>query len=520
MKPIDILIVGGGPSGLAAAIQAKRKAPRAAVVLLDKAARPGRHSLSGAAFESACLDELVPGWSNDLAWTAAMPAVERDEIYFLTARQAIKVPSLLVPSGMRHKGDRLVSVSQLCEKLAHTARSLGVEIVSGFAARQLVWDGMTVRGVRLVDQGLAHDGSFKCNFAAGETVLAAVTIIADGSRGVLSNEFTSNVGGNRNPQVYSIGIKQVFKLSAQNTFGNQRVVSTLGFPNRQDVFGGGFFYSMPDHHLAAGLILGLDWKYTDVNPQTEFELLKTHPAVRHWLKGAELVSAGAKTIPEGGYYALPKLWTGGAVLVGDAAGFVNMEKIKGLHCAILSGMAAAEAAVSAIASPAPDSLKVYEDRLEARGVMRDLFLARNYRQTFQFGLFAGAPLSLVQRFFPLRLRMNPDHEQTRSGRRLSREFQPSIDRAMTAALAGTRHREDAPAHISITDRVACVRCQQFFDCPCTTFCPTEVYRLNDDQVQVSPLNCVHCGTCSVKCPQKVISWTVPEGGEGPRYKNM
>ena len=345
-----------------------------------------------------------------------------------------------------------------------------------------------------------------------------MTVLADGPRGVLSREYTSRVGGNRNPQVYSVGIKQIFRLPKDDHFGPNRAVHTLGFPSRPDVFGGGFFYSLGKDLLAAGLILGLDWRYADLNPQQEFEYWKTHPFVADLLKGAEVIAAGAKTIPEGGFYALPRLWTEGAVLVGDAAGFVNMEKIKGIHYAILSGMAAADAIKETLSGNA--SLALYPDNLEARGVMGAMRHARNFRQVFQWGLYAGAPLSQVQAFLPWRVGMRPDHAWTKPGAMLKRSFRPAVERATFAYLSNTMHREDEPSHLLIPDPKLCERCGQEFGSPCTTFCPTEVYQRSGDAISVSAPNCVHCGTCAVKCPFQNILWTPPEGGEGPRYKMM
>jgi len=523
MNPIDVLIVGAGPAGLATAIRLKqafnREHREVSVVVLDKAPFLGAHSLSGAVFEPACLDELLPGWRQQAdPFLSEMAVVEKDEMWFLTPGKAFRIPATLVPSGMHHKGDQLVSLTRLVEWLGQAATREGVEVYTGLSAASLIWDGDTVRGVKLVDQGLDKDRKPKSNYLEGETVPAKVTVLADGPRGVLSREYAAKVGGPLNPQVYSVGIKQIFRLSKGNRFGPNRAVHTLGFPNRPDVFGGGFFYSMGKDLLAAGLILGLDWKYADLNPQQELELWKTHPFVADLLKDAEVVAAGAKTIPEGGYYSLPNLWTKGAILVGDAAGFVNMEKIKGIHYAIFSGMAAADAIKETLSGNG--SLALYLSNLEARGVMRDMRHARNFRQSFQWGLFAGAPLSQVQAFLPFRIGIGPDHARTKSGALLNRAIKPAVERSTFAYLSGTVHREDEPSHLLIPDAELCRRCEMKFGSPCTLFCPTEVYTRKGDAINISAPNCVHCGTCAVKCPLQNILWTPPEGGEGPRYKLM
>ncbi|MBF0569262.1 MAG: 4Fe-4S dicluster domain-containing protein [Candidatus Omnitrophica bacterium] len=518
MISTDVLVIGAGPAGLAAAIRLKQGFKRAgkdaAVLVIDKAASPGNHCLSGAVFEPACLDELLPGWrERPDSFLSQMSPVKRDEMYFLTSRAALRVPSALVPRGMHHKGDQIVSLSRLTAWLAGVAEKEGVEIYTGLSASSLIWDGSAVRGVTLVDVGLGKDGKPKENFAKGEEVLAKVTVLADGSRGGLSREYAARLGGQQNPQAYSIGIKQILRLPKQNNFGPCRSIHTLGFPNRPDVFGGGFFYSMGPDQVTAGLVLGLDWKYTDLNPHNEFELLKTHPFVADLLKGSEVIAAGAKTIPEGGFFSLPKLWTEGALLVGDAAGFLNMEKIKGIHYAILSGMAAADAIIGG-------DLSAYQANLETRGVLRDMRHAKNFRAGFQWGLFAGMPLSQVQAFIPFRIGMAPDHAWTKKGVRLDRKFTPTVNRAMAASLSGTMHREDEPSHLVIADPKACERCGRDFGSPCTEFCPMEVYSRKTDGLHVSATNCVHCGTCSVKCPLQNITWNPPEGGEGPKYTMM
>lgn len=514
MNPVDLLVVGAGPAGLAAAIRFKQKNKGASVIVVEKAFKSGAHVLSGAAFEAACLDELVPGWKEAPdSFFGQMIPVEKDEMYFLAGKASWRIPSFLVPGGMHHKGDHLIPLGKLVDWLSKVAAGLGVEIYTGFSARELVEENGVVKGVRLVDQGLGHDGKPKSNFLAGETILARVTLLADGGRGVLSRQYAQKAGGNKNPQVYSVGVKELLRMPQANGFGEKRVVHTLGFPNRPDVFGGGFVYSMGKDLVAVGIILGLDWPYTDLDPQQELQVYKTHPLIAGFIKGGVVIEGGAKTIPEGGFFSLPALSGPGVILAGDAAGFVNMEKIKGIHYAVLSGMAAADAV-------AAGDLSAYNANLEARGVMRDMRHARNFRAVFQAGLFVGAPLSLVQSFWPLRLGLHQDHTATRRDAVLGRDYQGGVDRVGLAALSGTMHREDEPSHLIISDTDLCRRCQKEFNSPCTRFCPVEVYRRKGDLIHISASNCVHCGTCAVKCPLANIVWTPPEGGEGPRYKMM
>lgn len=526
MSRIDVLIAGAGPAGLAAAIRLKQKLNQAgrseSVVVVEKASKLGYHSLSGGIFEAACLDELVPGWQqSDDPFVKSMVKIERDELYFLSDKKAHRVPGALVPPAMHHEGDYAISLARMVEWLGKLAVKEGVEIYSGFSADRLLMDQDAVRGVKLLDLGRAKDGSKQESFEAGEEIEASVTVLADGARGVLSRQLIEKLGPGKNPQVYSIGMKQLIKLPAGNAFGNNRSIHTLGFPSRPDVFGGGFLYSMGQDMVALGIILGLDWKYADMNGQLELERLKTHPFLADLLKGGQVVVTGAKTIPEGGYYALPPLFTDGALMVGDAAGFVNMEKIKGIHCAIQSGVCAADSVFDALVKKdyTRKSLAAYQDLLQSSGVLPELYRARNYRQSFKHGTLLGAPLSLLQSWLPFRLGMEEDHLATRQGVRLNRE-PVGMDKPQFTSLSGTMHREDEPSHLKILDAAVCAECSQTYGSPCVYFCPGEVYRMKGTEMIVSPTNCLHDCSCQVKCPKQNILWTPPEGGEGPRFKGM
>jgi electron-transferring-flavoprotein dehydrogenase len=527
MKPIDVLIVGGGPGGLAAAIRLRQRLDQegreASVVVIDKAPGPGYHNLSGAAFEPACLEELLPGWQDKRSLlTDHFFPVGRDEMYFLLGRWAIRIPSFVVPRRMHHHGDVTISVSRLVQFLAREAAQLGVEVYHGYSARDLIVEQGAVRGVRLVDSGLDRAGQPKPNYMAGEEVRARVTILADGTHGVLSTRFGELFGGGRSSQIYSVGIKAVVQYTGDNPFGADRVVHTLGYPCPNSVFGGGFIYGMGDKHAAVGLILGLDWKYGDLNPQREFERYRAHPFVRRQLEGSVVIATGAKTIPEGGFYSLGALSAPGGLVVGDGAGLVNIEKIKGLHYAVRSGMCAADTVAEALAAgdTGEQALAPYRDRLADRGILAELEHARNYRQSFRWGLYVGTPLSLIQSHLPAQLATHPDRVTTRAGARLRRADPGGMDQTTFISLTGSMHREDEPSHVSIPEPALCVDCGRLFDNSCTHFCPGQVYRWNGDEIVLSPSNCLHCMTCAVKCPYDNIRWLPPEGGEGPRYKNM
>ena len=524
--PLDVLIVGAGPGGLAAAIRLKQlltaSGSAASVAVLDKSPRPGYHCLSGAAFEAECLDELIPGWRDDRRFMEHVHPVERDEMYFLFGERAIRIPPRAVPKPMDHHGDVTISLSRLVGFMADRAEKAGVEIFSGYSARRLLVEDGRVVGVALGELGLDAQGGEKANFRPAEEIRAKVTILADGSRGVLSTQLRERFGAGRNPQVYSLGIKAVVAFPGENRFGVGRVMHTLGYPNPPSVFGGGFLYAMGDKLVSVGLIMGLDWKYGDLTPQREFERYRAHPFIADLLKGSVTIATGAKTIPEGGYHALGKIAVPGALVVGDGAGFVNMEKIKGIHYAIRSGMAAAETAAAGLAAPDGDRVPLtgYRDRLEANGVLPAMRHARNYRQSFRWGTYVGAPLSMVQRFIPARMSMEPDFEATRRGARLDRPDPGGMDGATFVSLTGSLHREDEPAHMAVLVPAKCLTCETDYANSCTHFCPGQVYRWDGERIVLSASNCLHCMTCAVKCPLENIRWLPPEGGEGPRFKQM
>lgn len=539
LNKMDVLFVGAGPASLAGAIELKQllneKGRSESVVIIEKAEKLGQHNLSGALFEADVLDELIPDWrdrKDGFVTKMLNNKVEIDEMIFLLGdRIAVKVPKFIVPPYMRHKGDYILSISELVNWLADIATELGVEIYTGFAAKELVTEGNFVTGVKLGDKGLNKERQKQSNYIAGETLEAKVTAFGEGSLGLLSEELVRrfDLGNGRNPQIHSLGVKEIIRLPEKNKFGPNRVVHTLGFPNKAltpDVFGGGTIYSMGMNAVAVAIILALDWRYCDLNPQQEFQLFKSHSFVSRLLEGGEVTAYGAKTLPEGGYYSVPELATDGAVIIGDAAGLTNVRKLKGLHYAIKSGMLAAEAIFKAIEAQdfSKDTLKLYQNLLQRSFVMNDMRTARNYRQIFskvnRGGFYLAAPLSLVQQWIPLRLTTGPDYKGlTRA--RLNRQYGGGIDRLTAVSLSATTHREGQPSHITFSDPMECARCGEKYGChPCEFFCPAEVYKFEGDRLILSPSNCVHCQTCREKCPLQVIRWEVPEGGDGPRYRMM
>lgn len=541
LRDIDILIVGAGPAGFAAAIQLKKRLNAAkrpeCVVVIDKASKPGYHALSGSVLEPQCLDDLLPDWReepNGFAAEALTQFIDRDEVCFLTAHKHLRIPECLLPASMRHKKDLAVSVGKLAAWLTGRARAIGVEIYQGFTAQDLFIQDGVVRGVILMERGRDADGQKQAHYQPEEMIAAKAVVLADGCLGTVSTKLIAalHLDRGKHPQVYSVGIKQLLRLPQNNIFGKRRSVHTIGYPSPLDVFGGGFLYDMGRDILAIGLILGLDWKYSDLDPQNELERFKKHPFIQEIIRGGEVMAAGAKMIPEGGYYAMPKPYGPGALLVGDALGLVNIAKFKGIHLAIQSGIAAGDALFTAVQKNdfSEDTLQSYTRNLEQRGVMAEMRQARNFRQVFSTpgGMLLGMPLSFVQQWIPFPLKMGLDYTKTRRARR-GPKTQTPIDGKMFSSLSGTTHDEKAQAHIKIKDAGLCQVCQDLYACPCQGFCPAKVYSLNaerllnkntEDFVIVSASDCVHCKTCVVKCPYNNILWTSPEGGAGPRYRQM
>jgi len=538
-KKMDVLFVGAGPASLASAIRLKKllnqSGRKESVVVVEKADKLGQHNLSGAIFEADVLDELIPDWKerNDAFVKKTLGnRVKIDETYFLPRDNvALKLPQPVVPSYIRHKGDSIISISEMVNWLADIAKSLGVEIYTGFAVKEILIKNNVVKGVKLGDKGLNKEGKELSNYTSGDMLETKVTVLGEGSMGLLTEDLVKrfNLADGKNPQIYALGVKEIIRLPQKNNFGANRVVHTNGFPNKTstpDIFGGGTIYSMSASTIAIALILALDWRYCDLDPQRELQLFKSHSLVKKFLDGGEVVSYGAKVFPVGGFYSIPKLATDGAIIIGDAAGLINTRKLKGLHYAIRSGMTAAEAIFKAISAGdySRHTLQTHEDLLYESVVISDIRAARNYRQVFakagRAGLYLGVPLSLIQQYFPFRLGTKKDHEGM-SRARLNRAYSGGIDRLTAVNLSNTRHREDEPSHITFSDSEKCTGCgEEFGYHPCEYFCPAEVYKFEKERLILSPSNCVHCQTCRIKCPHQVIEWQVPEGGDGPRYKMM
>jgi len=547
---VSVLIVGAGPAGLAAAIQLKALRPETDVCVIEKGAELGNHNLSGAVLEAeplhTLLNSAVPGWrDSDTAKDVLASKIDKDNIMFFLGKKvsfniffAVKLAKILgLGFGqMIHKGDYSVSISKLTKWLDRLAKELGVEVLTGFAAEDIILDESNnmATGVKLVDQGLDREGNKQPNFAEGEIINTSFVVLAEGCDGLLTEKFIEEAGLQRqSPQLYSVGVKELIKVSSEqyNKFSSGRVVHALGYPLWTPIlgpgmFGGGIVYAGVQDHLSVGVIVGLDWKYCDFNPQDALTNFKEHKFVKRFIEGGTVVEAGAKMIPEGGYYAIPRdlvtgaIGKGNVMILGDGAGFVNMLKIKGLHNAIDSGMQAAKAIAETLDNPDRAALR-YTELIEQSNVAREMKSAVNFRQAIvKFGPLQGMPLSVFGGLLP-KFKVEKDYEAmtpTRYRLKSSLEF----DKDTFTAMAATEHREEQPSHLTILDSAICkTECTPRFGSPCITFCPAGVYETVKGEVKsANPSNCLHCKTCQRKCPFDNIKWTVPEGGGGPRYKRM
>ena len=546
----EVLVVGAGPAGLASAIQLKAQKPEIEVCVIDKAADLGNHNLSGAVLEAqglhTLLDSAVPGWQeSEDAKDVLAKKVDKDNVMFFWGKKlsfnilfALKLARMLgLGFGqMIHEGDYIVSISKLTKWLGRIAKELGVEVITGFAAEDIVLDESLVcaTGVKLVDQGLDREGNKQPNCVEGEIISADFVVLAEGCDGLVTEKFIEKANLQRQcHQLYSVGVKEIIKVSSEQyeRFGDGRVVHAMGYPIWTPIigpgmFGGGICYPADDGHIAVGMIVGADWKYRDFNPQDALTNFKNHRFVKQFIDGGTVAEAGAKMIPEGGYYAVPRdraagsIGKGNVMILGDSAGFVNMLKIKGLHNAIDSGIFAAKAIAETIDNPQTAASK-YTELIDQSNIAREMKSARNFRQTVaQFGPLQGMPLSVFGGLLP-EFEIEEDYKAMTTAHYRSKDNR-EFDKDTFTAMAATEHREEQPSHLTILDSDVCKnKCSPRFNSPCITFCPAGVYETVHDEVKpANPSNCLHCKTCQQKCPFDNIRWAAPEGGGGPRYKQM
>ena len=530
----DVVVVGAGPAGLALAIRLKQLKPDIRVCVIEKASSIGAQVLSGAVIEPQALNELLPEWSKHPP-PICVP-VTKDEFWYLPNHaRAIKSP--LTPPQMHNHGNYIVSLGALCAWLAPQAEALGVEIYPGFAAAEPVFnpDG-SVGGVRIGDMGVAKDGTHKPGYTQGIDIKAPITVLAEGCRGHLTKHLIEKfkLDANSDPQTYGIGIKELWQLPAGRVEPG-KVVHTLGWPLDNATYGGSFIYHLDKDRIAIGFVTGLDYEDPLLSPFEAFQQLKHHPIVKPLLEGGQIVSAGARAIVEGGWQSLPNCEMPGAMLIGDAAGLLNVPKIKGTHQAIRSGMLAAEHIV-ATGRPAG-----WDAKLRASAIAAELKKVRNIRPGFHHGLWLGLANAgwetLTAGHSPWTLKNHADHtalkkveDYTSPQRDYIERTLPPRDRLAEVYFASTQHDEDQPVHLHVLDTSICAtRCAVEYKNPCTRFCPAGVYEIVADsaaangtgkRLQINAANCVHCKTCDIKDPYGIIDWVTPEGGSGPNYQNL
>ena len=530
----DVVVVGAGPAGLALAIRLKQLKPDIRVCVIEKASSIGAQVLSGAVIEPQALNELLPEWSKHPP-PICVP-VTKDEFWYLPNHaRAIKSP--LTPPQMHNHGNYIVSLGALCAWLAPQAEALGVEIYPGFAAAEPVFnpDG-SVGSVRIGDMGVAKDGTHKPGYTQGIDIKAPITVLAEGCRGHLTKHLIEKfkLDANSDPQTYGIGIKELWQLPAGRVEPG-KVVHTLGWPLDNATYGGSFIYHLDKDRIAIGFVTGLDYEDPLLSPFEAFQQLKHHPIVKPLLEGGQIVSAGARAIVEGGWQSLPNCEMPGAMLIGDAAGLLNVPKIKGTHQAIRSGMLAAEHIV-ATGRPAG-----WDAKLRASAIAAELKKVRNIRPGFHHGLWLGLANAgwetLTAGHSPWTLKNHADHtalkkveDYTSPQRDYIERTLPPRDRLAEVYFASTQHDEDQPVHLHVLDTSICAtRCAVEYKNPCTRFCPAGVYEIVADsaaangtgtRLQINAANCVHCKTCDIKDPYGIIDWVTPEGGSGPNYQNL
>ena len=535
----DVVIVGGGPAGMAAAIRLKQRAMAAArdisVCVIDKAAAIGGHVLSGAVIDPIALNELFPDWRERGA--PLNQPVTRDVFLGLSETMAIKLPT---PPGMNNKGNYVASLGALTRWLGEQAEALGVDIFPGFAATEILYgtDGR-IHGVATGDLGLNRDGQPGPNHQPGVELRATYTLFAEGCRGSLSEDVMKRFAlrDGVQPQTYGLGIKEVWQVQPERHKPGL-VVHSVGWPLTADTYGGSFLYHLEDNQVAVGFITGLDYANPYLSPFEEMQRFKTHPKIRPLFEGAKRIAYGARALNEGGFQSIPKLVFAGGALIGAAAGFMNVARIKGSHTAMKSAMVCADAVVDALGRPdAPAVLEAYPHMLKASWVWDELYKVRNIRPAFRWGLWLGLAYAALDTYIlrgraPWTLGHHADHlsfDRATQPRRIAYPKADGVltfDRLSSVYLANTAHDENQPCHLRLRDESVPVNVNLvLYDGPEARYCPAGVYEFvaNGEDAQrlhINAANCVHCKTCDILDPTQNIHWTPPEGASGPNYSNM
>lgn len=543
----DVLFVGGGPANLAGAIHlsnlARQKNLEIEVCLIEKAETIGSHSLSGAILDPVAIKELVPDY---LAKGCPIEQSEcRDEFYYLTRKGQFRVP--FTPGYMHNDGCHIISLAKFCGWLGEMAEELGVNVFPGFAGTEVLYesDGNRVIGVRTGDKGIDKDGNKRSNFEPGVDLMAKTTVFGEGPKGSLLREVGKKLGifEGKMPQVFETAVKEVIEIPKSNAFNSSTttVLHSFGYPLGLDTKGGGFLYKMKDSRVALGFVVGLEYENPMLEPYQAFLSFKKHPLIADIIKGGKVLQQGAKTLSAGGFYTMPRLAVDGAVFVGDSASMLNIQRLKGIHTAMKSGMLAAETILAAQEKDdfSREALSLYEQKVSDSWIQKELYAARNFSQALSkkgFGKFItiGAQYLSGGRGFSDAMPIEEDCTAMKplgsgvASRLESPETQDLdgklyLDKLTGLYLSGTSHEENQPCHLKIPHPDLCMtECYNKFRSPCTRFCPAQVYELEEEadgsrRLKLNPSNCLHCKTCEIKDPLRNIIWTCPEGGGGPKY---
>ncbi len=539
----DVVVVGGGPAGLAAAIRIKQigkeKGQDMSVCVLEKGSEAGAHILSGAIMDPRAISELLPEWKQDGA-PLDQPVTE-DQFWFLNAVGARSVPQALQPECFKNHGNYVISLGSVVRWMAQQAENLGVEIFAGFPAAEVLYDEAgTVRGVATGNMGLGKDGQPTDHFQLGMELRAKYTVFAEGARGQLGRELIARykLDDGCDPQAYAIGIKELWEVAPEQAKPG-RVLHTAGWPLDSKTYGGSFLYHMPNNQVAVGLVVGLDYRNPWLSPFEEFQRFKTHPAIAPIFKGGKRLAYGARALTAGGILSLPKLVFPGGCLVGCEAGFLNASRIKGSHAAIKTGMLAAESIAEALAAGrSGDELQAYPRAFKQSWLHDELRRSRNFKQWFKKGRTVGTLMTGIEQWL-LKGRMPwtihrkaPDYAALQPADSMPRIEYPkpdgklTFDRLSSVFLSNTNHEENQPAHLTLKDVSVPVQVNLArYAGPEQRYCPAGVYEFvkgpnNNDMLQINAQNCVHCKTCDIKDPTQNIVWVAPEGGGGPNYAGM
>ena len=546
----DVLIVGAGPAGLACALHlaklieahnksgAKPALSTENIYVLEKAREVGAHQLSGAVMDPRGLAELIPDYASAVPAGVLDSPVGDDAAYFFTEKSALKFP--ITPPPLQNHGNYVISLSKLVKWLGGLVEKSGANLFTEFTAASLIYEKDGIAGVITGDKGVDKHGKPKDNFAPGYELRAKVTVLAEGPRGSLTKQLVEKFKlDNLNPQVYSLGIKELWDVQP-GRIKPGFVAHTMGWPMSSDMYGGGWVYGMANNRVSLGLVVGLEYHNPQFDPHEAFQRYKTHPFVRRIIEGGKLVRYGAKTLPAGGWYSMPRNYVDGGLVIGDSGGFLNAQRLKGVGMGIKSGMLAAETIFEALKSgdTSAKSLAAFKQKVDASWIKPELWAVRNFHQSFTKGFWLGMMHTGLQLFTGGRGLIDPwrvkaghemyhqlDASADRDPARFKGDGSLTFDRLTDVYHSGTRHEEDQPCHLVVADTNICAdKCTREYGNPCQYFCPAAVYEMAEEKGQrklkINFSNCVHCKTCDVMDPYQIINWVTPEGGGGPNYEGM